>query len=132
MYNDVVMRHQKDAYHFEKQDTDPTFTASNPMCGDTFNVYLDQEKNHVSQAHFHGFGCALSKASASILMGAIENQEKEEIREFCRNFLEAADGKREWHATREIDILTELRNHGGRMDCIKLVWKALFEYLEET
>jgi len=124
------MKHQKSPYNYKKREGEASFVASNPLCGDTFQVYLDQNANQIEKAHFHGFGCALSKASTSMLMEAIEGREADEIREFCKDFLEAADGKKKLNVSREIDMLAELRNHGGRMDCIKLSWKSLYEYLE--
>ena len=131
LYNAVIMKHQKDPYHFEEKDGEPSFIASNPMCGDTFKVYLQEQGDQIMDVHYHGFGCALSKASASILLKAIENKTRDEVREFCSDFLAAAEGRKKWQYSDETDMLAELRNHGGRMDCIKLVWKGLNDYLEE-
>ncbi len=131
LYNEVIMKHQKEPYHFEQKEGEPSLVASNPMCGDTFKVYLEQQDSRITRAFYHGFGCALSKASASILVKAIEGCELDEVKSFCSNFLAAAEGRKDWHSSEEIDMLVELRNHGGRMDCIKLAWKALYEYLED-
>ena len=131
LYNEVIMRHQKDPYHFEKREGEPSLVASNPMCGDTFSIYLEEGEETIEGAWFHGLGCALSKASASILMRDVEGKNKEEVLRLCRDFLLSATGEKNWEGNEEAGILAELRNHGGRMDCITLAWKALDEYLEE-
>ncbi len=132
LYNEVIMHHQKSPHHFEKRDDLKSMLASNPLCGDKFNLYLDSENKHIKYAGFHGIGCALSKASTSILMHTIEDRDLEEIRNLCRNFLEATSGDAVIDfADPEIKMLVELKNHGGRMDCIRLAWKTLLEELEK-
>ncbi|MCA6073485.1 iron-sulfur cluster assembly scaffold protein [Fulvivirga sedimenti] len=132
LYNEVVMCHQKSPHHFEERaDLDPML-ASNPLCGDKFNLYIDSIGHKVNYAGFYGIGCALSKASTSILMQNIENQDIETVRNLCRDFLSATSGESdlEWEDP-EIKMLVELKNHGGRMDCIRLSWKSLLEELEK-
>ena len=128
--NEVIMRHQKQPFHFGKQEKE-SILASNPICGDTFSLYLEESEDRIKQAGFHGFGCALSKASTSILMERLEGMDRTAAAQLCRDFLDATESDHTLVATPEIMMLVELKNHGGRMDCIKLAWKAVNEYLSK-
>ena len=69
LYNQIILERQKDLTGFEKrEDAEVIIEAYNPVCGDKFNLYLDFEGKKVSKASYHGYGCALSKASTSLLI----------------------------------------------------------------
>lgn len=75
IYREELLAEYKDPYHFEKRKTF-THTANNynPFCGDKIEIYLTIKDNIVSEAYFYGSGCVISTASASLLMGFVENK----------------------------------------------------------
>jgi nitrogen fixation NifU-like protein len=128
LYNERILALNKSAYHFEKMDScDILLEANNPICGDDFKIYLQVENNKITTAHFYGFGCALSKASTSILVKDIEGMPVEEAVEHARKFLDAMETSKKIGSD-DIDLLIALKNHKGRVDCIKLSWETLARY----
>ena len=75
LYQKVILQESKTPYHYEKR-TGAThiIEANNPVCGDRFTLYLDVEKDIVKAAYFYGHGCAISKASTSILTRHLEGK----------------------------------------------------------
>ena len=120
------MPENKNPYHFEKKDTGTAVQAYNPMCGDKYTLYLDSD-----QAHFHGIGCAISKASTSLLLKNIEGMTDDQQMDYCRSFLEAIKNDGPFDDFAEpLQVLGELKKHEGRVDCIELSWKALLNHLK--
>ncbi len=131
LYSKKILSLSKNPYHFEKiSNPQITIPAINPMCGDKFHLYLQSSKSDISSAHFHGFGCALSKASTSILIERIEGKTKMEIIDLSKLFL---DGLKDGTITEGLDedmkLLISLISFDGRLDCIKLSWESLYEDL---
>jgi len=134
LYNKKVLPISKNPYHFEKIDNpDISILATNPICGDKFHLLINHTGSKIESAHFYGFGCALSKASTSLLVEQIEGLSIEQIRILCKQFLEVI----QHHASPkdlsdELFVLLSLTAFEGRIDCIKLSWEALYNYLETT
>ena len=62
LYNQVILDRQRDQSGFEKRDdAEVIVEAYNPVCGDKFKLFLDFDGDTISQASYHGYGCALSK-----------------------------------------------------------------------
>jgi nitrogen fixation NifU-like protein len=133
LYKEKILPESKNPYHFEEQDdAELILEAYNPMCGDKYKLYIDFEDDKVRSVHFHGFGCAVSKASTSLLARELEGKEQKEIPGIVSTFLGALREKDQSKATNEnLKILVELMNFDGRQDCIELSWKALDKELHE-
>jgi nitrogen fixation NifU-like protein len=68
LYSDVLLDHFRNPRNFgELPDADVSFEDFNPLCGDRIRVELKLRGDIVSEARFHGDGCAISLAAASIL-----------------------------------------------------------------
>ena len=69
LYHPLILQHNKAPFHYEKQTSAPTqLDAYNPICGDRFQLYLDMKDQRIEQFHFHGYGCAVSKAATSVMI----------------------------------------------------------------
>ncbi len=131
LYKDKILPENKAPYHFEKVDADHSVKAYNPMCGDKYELYFENDDQLLDQVHFHGIGCAISKASTSILVRRIEGMTEEEAEEYCKKFLEAINSSDpDSLSDEDLKILVELKNFEGRVDCIKLSWEALYDFLK--
>ncbi len=132
LYHKTVIKESKAPYHFDKDVKLEEVLAYNPMCGDKYKLQIDQNASQIKEGYFHGFGCALSKASTSALLQAIEGKSNMEVIDFCKAFIAAVDGQYENHFDQKVlQVLVELNDLGSRSDCIKLSWEALLSYLEE-
>lgn len=124
LYKELIIPESKAPYRFEKKDG-ANVLAYNPVCGDKFKIFTEGE------VHFHGHGCALSKASGSLLMKQIEHQSAVEAMETIRQFVAAVKlGKAEALNNDSLSTLVALKNYDGREDCILLTWSAMLNYLE--
>jgi nitrogen fixation NifU-like protein len=129
VYKECILPENRDPYHFQKYENGARVKAFNPMCGDHYMLYLTCSEK-IDQLYFHGFGCALSKASSSLMIRSIEGMEKEEAIRFCNLFLKAVDqGDPHPALPHELKVLADLTNFEGRVDCIQLSWKALVNHL---
>lgn len=133
VYDAVVIKESREPYHFDATvKLSEEVLAYNPMCGDKFKLQLNLESDEVKEGHFHGFGCALSKASTSAMLRLIEQKSRTEVIEHCKRFIAAIDGSNPSEFDQEVlKVLVELNDLGGRSDCIKLSWQALLDHLEE-
>lgn len=126
LYQRKIMDEAKSPYHFEKQeDAETVIKAFNPICGDRFNLYL-QDQN----IYFHGFGCTISKASTSLMVKILEGKTKTDALDIINKFLDSIHKKTEIHEA-SLKVFEKTDNFRGRLDCILLSWKALKKKLEE-
>lgn len=128
LYHGVILEHNRAPSFFEKRpDAQHVVEAYNPLCGDKFKLYLDIENGVIAAATFHGYGCAVSKASASVLMTKIQGQPLEALPSILEKFLEAiAAGSAD---DPEISAFAVAKNFPGREKCATLAWEALKNYL---
>lgn len=133
LYHQTVIKESKTPYHFDKDTRLETeVLAYNPMCGDKYKLQINHSADKIEEGFFHGFGCALSKASTSALLKVIEGKTNEETITFCKAFISAVNGDSKHEFEHEVlQVLVELNDLGSRSDCIKLSWAALLAHLEE-
>jgi nitrogen fixation NifU-like protein len=129
----ILPMHRSPFQFFKNVHANAQIKAYNPICGDKFIIYLKLNDKKIDKASFDGIGCALSRASLSILLRNIESHSVSDVLEYCSAFLEAiSTGKSENLIGEELKILVELVKQEGRSSCITLGWTALHEHLEKT
>lgn len=130
-YKETVIPESKTPYHFEQRsESHREVLAYNPLCGDKFKLYLPPS-NQLEDLHFHGMGCALSKASGSMMIKALEDLDHKQAITFIKEFVACVEqGVSPPELPAHLQVLVELKNFEGREDCITLTWKALLKYLE--
>ena len=86
MYREVILDHYKNPrFRGELDPADISYQDDNPLCGDMIRIDLRvDENNRVVECAFSGQGCAISQASASMLMEDIQGKSLEEIKEYSR------------------------------------------------
>jgi nitrogen fixation protein NifU and related proteins len=87
LYREVIIEHYKNPSYRGKLDPhDISFADNNPLCGDhiEINLRLDQNGN-VKEALFDGHGCAISQASADLLMESIIGKPLEEVKQLKKD-----------------------------------------------
>src|ERR1044071_5892338 len=79
LYQEVILEHNKNPRNFrEIPDADQYADGKNPLCGDALRVYLTMDGDTVGDLAFKGSGCAISKASASMMTQALKGKTREE------------------------------------------------------
>ena len=79
LYQQVILDHSKNPRYFEKRiEAQVTQACYNPLCGDNIEVFCDfsNDNQGIEKLTFSGSGCAISVASASMMMGILQNQDK--------------------------------------------------------
>ncbi len=87
MYREVILDHYKNPrYRGELDPADISYQDDNPLCGDTIRIDLRvDDDDRVIECAFSGQGCAISQASASMLMEDIQGKTLDEIKEYSRD-----------------------------------------------
>jgi nitrogen fixation protein NifU and related proteins len=137
LYQEVILEHSKAPRNFKKlANANHHAEGFNPLCGDRFTVYLDLEGDTVRDIAFEGSGCAISKASASMMTQAVKGKtvaEAEQIFENFHKFVTTQD-----HKDDDSDRLGKLAVFSGvaefpaRVKCATLAWHTLQAALEGT
>ncbi|HWA33256.1 MAG TPA: SUF system NifU family Fe-S cluster assembly protein [Cyclobacteriaceae bacterium] len=133
LYPEELKAHNEHPYHFNKVDGVPSLKAYNSICGDRFELYIGVDRNVITSINFHGFGCAISKASTSVLAKMLEEKTLDEALRLCNNFLrfisnEAAPG--EPAVDNEFMIFSAIHEFPERQECASLAWSEMRKFLE--
>jgi nitrogen fixation protein NifU and related proteins len=88
LYREYILDHYKNPRNFgELEERDTEFFDRNPLCGDELGVHIKLEGDRVSDIRFHGQGCAISQAAASIISDELKGKTVNEIAELDRHFV---------------------------------------------
>ncbi len=96
LYQDVILEHSKAPRNYRELKTaNHKAEGYNPLCGDHFTIYLDLEGDAIRDVTFQGSGCAISKASASMMTQSVKGKSKEEATKLFERFHQLVTGKSE-------------------------------------
>jgi nitrogen fixation NifU-like protein len=89
LYRELIIdRYKNPLYRGELDPNDISFEDDNPLCGDHIRIDLRVDENErVTEAVFDGRGCAISQASADLLIESIQGKTLEEIKELSKEDL---------------------------------------------
>ncbi len=132
LYQSVILHHNKEPVGYEKRpEAGMIIEAYNPICGDRFNLYLNIVEGQLEDIHFHGFGCAISKASTSILIKHLKGKSIEEVKQLVAAYFKTVNGEAE-DAPEDFAAFAAAKAFPGRMKCATLSWDELNEYLKSV
>ena len=89
LYREVIIEHYKNpAYRGKLDPHDLSFEDSNPLCGDHIQIDLRvDEKSIITDARFDGHGCAISQASADLLLESVIGKSLDEVKSFTKDHI---------------------------------------------
>ena len=94
LYQEVILDHNKNPRNFrEIENADKRADGNNPLCGDKLQVFLKMDGEMVEDVAFLGSGCAISKASASMMTQTVKGKTKEEAEKIFDEFHRMVTGK---------------------------------------
>lgn len=135
LYQEVILDHNKNPRNFGTlEPADRTVEGYNPLCGDHYTVYLRFDNDRVADVRFHGAGCAISKASASVMSSLVRGKTRAEAEELFRQFHAMVTG--ELDPVAHADALGKLvafagvRDYPARVKCASLAWHTLHAALD--
>jgi nitrogen fixation NifU-like protein len=87
LYQEIILDHNKNPRNFKKlEDADCSVEGYNPLCGDHYTVYVKLEGEKISDITFQGSGCAISKASASVMSAVLKGKTRAEAEKWFEKF----------------------------------------------
>jgi nitrogen fixation protein NifU and related proteins len=130
LYQQVILDHNKKPRNFRRlADATQTADGYNPLCGDQLTVDLRVADDRIEEATFEGSGCAISKASASMMTQAVKGKSREEAErlfgEFHRMVTGELDEEREENSLGRLKIFAGVREYPARVKCASLPWHTL-------
>jgi nitrogen fixation protein NifU and related proteins len=130
LYQEVILDHNKNPRNFRViENAEHTADGKNPLCGDALRVYVAMEGDKITDVAFKGAGCAISKASASMMTQEVKGKTREEAEELFNEFHRMVTG--------DLDIETDENDLGklrifagvlefpARVKCASLSWHTL-------
>lgn len=135
LYQQVILDHNKKPRNFHKMEAaNRRAEGYNPLCGDQLTVYLDLEDEVVKDISFEGSGCAISKASASMMTQALKGKSRAEaetlFNEFHRMVMGELDDESEPNQLGRLTIFSGVRDFPARVKCATLSWHTMHAALK--
>lgn len=134
LYSEVIMEHNRSGHNkHDVAGATSTVRGHNPNCGDDITIQIKVVNGKVEDAGYQGIGCAISQASASMMIDLIKGLTVEEAKEKTEVFLgmikkEVSDEVAE-EALEDAFLLSNISNMPARVKCAVLAWHALDEAL---
>jgi nitrogen fixation protein NifU and related proteins len=132
LYQQVILDHSRTPRNFRKLDVANRISEGhNPLCGDRVTVYLLLEDNVIRDVSFQGEGCAISKASASIMTEMLKGKTKEEAKAIFDKFhAMIMSGAPNVDDLGKLGVFAGVNKFPTRVKCAILPWHAIAETLE--
>jgi len=128
LYQEVILDHNKRPRNFHAIDNaSHSAEGYNPLCGDRLNLYLTLDNGVVTDVGFQGSGCAISKASASLMTDSIKGRPIEEVRDLFRRFhaMVTTPPDQPVENLGKLSVLSGVREFPVRVKCASLAWHTL-------
>ena len=127
LYQEVILDHNRTPRNFRRlDDADRVCEGFNPLCGDRLTVFLDLDGDRIKQVTFEGTGCAISRASASLMTDALVGKTVTEAQELFDRFhaLVTSDPSQppDTEGLGKLAVLSGVREHPSRVKCATLSW----------
>lgn len=129
LYQEILLEHNRRPRNFRTID-DPTHQADgfNPLCGDQISLQLIVCAETVDDAAFQGHGCAISRASASLLTQAVKGSTPEQAMAMFEEFhrmLTEPDADLDLDLLGDLEMLAGVIAYPTRIKCAILAWHTL-------
>jgi nitrogen fixation NifU-like protein len=133
LYQEVILDHNRRPRNFRAIEA-PSHHAEgyNPLCGDRLNLYVQVEGDRIADVAFQGSGCAISKASASLMTDSVKGRTTEEARALFERFhrMVTTPPDQPVEDMGKLSVLAGVREFPVRVKCASLAWHTLKAALE--
>jgi nitrogen fixation NifU-like protein len=128
LYQEVILDHNKRPRNFRTLETaNHSAEGYNPLCGDRLHLYVRVDDEVVTDVGFQGSGCAISKASASLMTDSIKGRPVEEVRALFQRFhtMVTTPPEAAVEDMGKLSVLAGVREFPVRVKCASLAWHTL-------
>ena len=134
-YNEILTEHNRNPYHKHPlKVVDLMLEGVNPSCGDDIFLNLKMNGDVIEDASFQGDGCAISQASADMMIDLVLGKTKQEALELADRFLRMIRGEATEAENESLDeaaILEDVSHMPARVKCATLGWHTIQEMLKD-
>ncbi len=129
LYQEILLDHNSKPRNFRSVE-DPSRTADgyNPLCGDQVTVYLKLSGGLIEDVAFQGVGCAISRASASMMTQSIKGKslaEADEIFDAFHRMVTEPDSELDSDTLGDLETLSGVNEYPTRIKCAVLAWHTM-------
>ena len=137
LYQEVILDHGKNPRNFrEALAGEQSAYGHNPLCGDKIEVHVAMDNGVIRNVAFHGEGCAISTASASMMTQALKGKTLEEAEKIFRSFHNlitgSGDKAEELTGLGKLAVFAGVREFPVRVKCATLAWHTFKAALERS
>jgi len=130
LYQEMVLDHNSKPRNFKEiKDATHTIEGYNPLCGDHITLYIKVRDGTIEDIGFQGSGCAISRASASMMTEQMEGMTEEEALELFNSFHGMVTGRSNGHMEEgdlgDLEVLAGISEFPSRIKCATLAWHSL-------
>jgi len=130
LYQEVILDHNKSPRNFRAiADADHKAEGYNPLCGDQVTIYLKMENGTIQDISFQGSGCAISKASASLMTAELKGKTAAQAQclfDSVHQMLTGeCDQQKEGPGLGKLTILSGVCKFPARVKCASLAWHTV-------
>ncbi len=129
LYQEVILDHNKKPRNFRKlEDANRKAEGFNPLCGDQITLYLKvDDAGVIRDVGFQGSGCAISKASASLMTSLVKEKSADEAEALFGRFhqLVTSDDAPDPESLGKLAVFSGVREFPARVKCASLAWHTL-------
>ena len=137
LYQQVILDHNKNPRNYRViPEANLICEGHNPLCGDHITVYLNVDtENTITDVGFQGNGCAISKASASMMTGFLKGKKIDEAKQTFSEFHSMVTGTfdpdSQVHHLGKLTLFKGVREYSSRIKCASFAWHAMMGALEK-
>jgi nitrogen fixation NifU-like protein len=129
LYRDIIVDHNRHPRNFrEMPQADRRADGFNPLCGDKLTMFVQLDGERIADVSFHGSGCAISVASASLLTESVKGKtvaEAELLFQQMHQLLTREDADIDVASLGKLGALSGVREFPARVKCASLCWHTL-------
>lgn len=129
LYQQVILDHNRSPRNFGRLDpADLHADGHNPLCGDRLSITLKLDGDRVTDLRFEGSGCAISKASASLMTEGVKGRTLDELRRLFERFHRLVTDQGAAVDDAELGklaVFAGVRDYPARVKCAILAWRTL-------
>jgi nitrogen fixation protein NifU and related proteins len=134
LYQEIILDHNKKPRNFGRlEGATRTLEGYNPLCGDHYTLYLKIEEGIVTGISFEGAGCAISKASASVMTTLVKGKTREEAVELFETFHKLVTGEMKdanFETLGKLAAFSGVSEFPARVKCASLAWHTMKNALD--
>ncbi len=132
LYQELILDHNRRPRNFRAIDRARRAEGYNPLCGDRLTVFVDLDQGRIRDVSFQGAGCAISKASASLMTESLKGRTVDEARALFERVHRMITASADEPAPDlgKLSVLAGVRQFPMRVKCASLAWHTLQAALE--